>query len=319
MGKVWIPGGGGYADIDSVTATAGDVEKGKVFVNSNGDPVTGTLELTGNAVASQVLSGKTFYNTQLREKQTGTLVERGVTQNGTLGNGSDYIALNQLPEGFYRSNVQARVSLSALASYCGLTPYTIKEGVTIAGVTGKYKGATLQLQQVSGSFSDTKVTFYNGYLGFDKDRAWHLYGQSYPFDNMDFLGNYTRYYGAYAAVSSSSPAFKVLFRLSDPIDVTAYKQLNVTLSTSAYYGASSSMKKDWDGAVKIGFGATGMSTDAFVASTSRSSNSDQSTSVVNISGLSGNYSLFAWMYIPEQGSRGGADLRLATQNINLTI
>ena len=46
MGKVWIPGGGGYADIDSVTATAGDVEKGKVFVNSNGDPVTGTLELT---------------------------------------------------------------------------------------------------------------------------------------------------------------------------------------------------------------------------------------------------------------------------------
>ncbi|RHP57403.1 hypothetical protein DWZ16_10940 [Clostridium sp. AF29-8BH] len=319
MGKIWIPGGGGYVDIDSVTATAGDVEKGKVFVNSNGDPVTGTLELTGNAAANQVLSGKTFYNTQLREKQTGTLPERSVTQNGTLGNGSDYIAINQLPEGFYRSNVQARVPLSTLANYCGLTPYTIKEGVTIAGVTGKYKGATLKLQEVTGSFSTEKINFYNGYLGFSKDRAWHLYGQNYPWNSLELLGSSYKYLGIKGGVGSSSTGLKGLFRLSDPIDVTAYTKLNVELSTSGYKGSSSSTKRDWGDAVKFGFGATGMSTDAFVASISRASNSDLATSVVDVSGLSGNYSLFAHVYIPAQGSSGGAYLTVHTEDISLTI
>ena len=47
---IWLPGGGG-ADLDVVTAAAGDVVKGKVIVDAEGNPLTGTLELTGNAVA----------------------------------------------------------------------------------------------------------------------------------------------------------------------------------------------------------------------------------------------------------------------------
>lgn len=43
MGNVLITGGGSGADLDVVTATANDVASPKVFVNQDGEPVTGTL------------------------------------------------------------------------------------------------------------------------------------------------------------------------------------------------------------------------------------------------------------------------------------
>ena len=73
MGHVLYPLGGGGADASVITATAGDVIKGKVILNTNGDPITGTLELTGNAGTGDVLSGKTFYNTNPKSKLTGTM------------------------------------------------------------------------------------------------------------------------------------------------------------------------------------------------------------------------------------------------------
>ena len=60
MGKIWIPGGGGGgADLDVVTAAADDVLSGKVIVDKDGEPLTGTLALSGNAGAGDVLSGRT--------------------------------------------------------------------------------------------------------------------------------------------------------------------------------------------------------------------------------------------------------------------
>ena len=38
---IWLPGGGG-ADLDAVTASAGDVLAGKVIVGPDGEPLTGT-------------------------------------------------------------------------------------------------------------------------------------------------------------------------------------------------------------------------------------------------------------------------------------
>ena len=64
MGMVLMPGiaGGGH-DLDVITATAGDVVAGKVIVDKDGNPLTGTLALTGNAGAADVRNGKTFYST----------------------------------------------------------------------------------------------------------------------------------------------------------------------------------------------------------------------------------------------------------------
>ncbi len=80
MGRVLMTGGGGGADLDVITAEADDILSGKVIVDKDGNPLTGTLTLSGDAGAGDVLSGKTFYTTNPKSKQTGTM--------GTMGGGT---------------------------------------------------------------------------------------------------------------------------------------------------------------------------------------------------------------------------------------
>ena len=77
MGTILMPGGGGGIDLDVVTAAAGDILSGKVIVGADGEPLTGTLALTGNAGTEDVLSGKTFYNADAKTKHSGTMANRG--------------------------------------------------------------------------------------------------------------------------------------------------------------------------------------------------------------------------------------------------
>ena len=51
MGKILMPGGGGGADLDVITAGAEDVLAGKVIVDNNGEPLTGTMADQGNSVS----------------------------------------------------------------------------------------------------------------------------------------------------------------------------------------------------------------------------------------------------------------------------
>ena len=77
MGMILMPGGGGGIDLDVVTALAGDIISGKVIVGPDGEPLTGTLSLSGNAAVGDVLSGKTFYSADAKTKLTGTMANRG--------------------------------------------------------------------------------------------------------------------------------------------------------------------------------------------------------------------------------------------------
>ncbi|HJC48014.1 MAG TPA: hypothetical protein IAA04_08175, partial [Candidatus Lachnoclostridium pullistercoris] len=43
MGRIWMPGGGGGADLDAVTAGANDVVAPKVIVGPDGEPISGNL------------------------------------------------------------------------------------------------------------------------------------------------------------------------------------------------------------------------------------------------------------------------------------
>lgn len=67
----------GGAVLEETTATAGDILKGKTANDGEGEQITGTLELTGDAGAGEVLSGKTFYTTNPKSKQTGTMRNNG--------------------------------------------------------------------------------------------------------------------------------------------------------------------------------------------------------------------------------------------------
>lgn len=142
-----VGGAGGIASLDFVTAEAGDILGGKVGADKDGEPVNGLLVLSGNAAASDVSSGKTFYTTDPKSKQTGTLKECGQSQTaggwGSGGSGSDaYFAMNRIPEGIYRSGgtdwgPEIRMKQSDVRSAIGATnPANWRPTVTIAGLKG---------------------------------------------------------------------------------------------------------------------------------------------------------------------------------------
>lgn len=131
MGIVCMMGGGGTTDLDQITAEAGDVIAGKIIVDQEGNPVTGTLTLDGTAEASNVLAGTTFYNTDAKNKVTGTMANRG-TYNATITSVNGSVTL---PAGYY-SGGKVSVNLSG-------STYTCTFGTTKAASTyGQYQVGT---------------------------------------------------------------------------------------------------------------------------------------------------------------------------------
>lgn len=125
MGKIWMPGGGGGTDLDVITAAAGDVLKGKVIVDADGNPLTGTLELTGNARTGDVLAGKTFYNNNAKSKQTGTMPKKK-KKNASLNCGASYT----IPAGYH--NGSGKITANSLSSQTSgtATAAYIRKGYT---------------------------------------------------------------------------------------------------------------------------------------------------------------------------------------------
>ena len=57
MGKIGMSGGGSSADLDVITAGAGDVLAGKVIVDQDGNPLTGTMPNRGAVSQSLAING----------------------------------------------------------------------------------------------------------------------------------------------------------------------------------------------------------------------------------------------------------------------
>ena len=88
--------GGGGADVSGVTATAADVDTGKVFVDSSGAEVPGTSTYKAQYTALNTLVGQTTATPE--DVDSGKLF---VKSDGTQGTGistykADYTALNTL-------------------------------------------------------------------------------------------------------------------------------------------------------------------------------------------------------------------------------
>lgn len=164
MGRIWIPGGGGGNDLDVITAAAGDIREGKVIVDKDGEPLTGTLvdngswsssglvagasvtipagihdgtgkvtaksladQTPGNLAAEKMLSG--VYGYSNGAKVTGNIASMGA-QTVTPGNAAKTVSCS----GKYMTG---NVTVSAVAN---LTAANIKKGVTVGGVTGTWEG-----------------------------------------------------------------------------------------------------------------------------------------------------------------------------------
>lgn len=142
MGRILMTGGGGGADLDVITAEADDILSGKVIVDKDGNPLTGTLTLSGDAGAGDVLSGKTFYTTNPKSKQTGTM--------GTMGGGT-----------YTPKAVQQTVSCSGkrmtgnivIKGDGNLTGNNILYGKSIFGVSGNVNAYRSGFKQINSNGS----------------------------------------------------------------------------------------------------------------------------------------------------------------------
>ena len=115
--------GGEYGNV-----TPEDVIKGVTFGTEEGLK-TGTLELTGDATTTDVLSGKTFYSTNPKSKLTGTMSNRGAVTYTITTQGGSYT----IPAGYH--NGSGKVT----ANFANLIPSNIRDGVIIGGVRGSLK------------------------------------------------------------------------------------------------------------------------------------------------------------------------------------
>ena len=131
MGRIWLPGGAGGADLDVITAGAGDVLSGKVIVDKEGEPLAGTLTLTGTAADSHVLAGQTYYNTDAKTKRTGGMANRGAVSQALNAGGSYTI-----PAGYH--NGAGKVTANSLASQ---TSANAAAGHILSGKTAWVNGA----------------------------------------------------------------------------------------------------------------------------------------------------------------------------------
>lgn len=156
-------GGGGGTGSDELTATAGDVVKGKTAVtsDSNDEAIPGTLELTGNAGAADVLAPKTFYTTDPKTKQTGTMVDKSGTSqsaSGTLDTTNSRVNLTVPATGKYSITSKLYIAYSTLATLIGLTAAKIAAGITILGIAGTFSddGTATAAQILTGMVAYVK-------------------------------------------------------------------------------------------------------------------------------------------------------------------
>ena len=147
-----------------MTASASDVIKNKVIVGPDGEPITGTLELTGNAGVGNVLAGKTFYNNDAKTKQTGTMANRGAVSS-SLNCGGSYT----IPAGYH--NGSGRITANGLA---GQTAGTALAGDIYPGKTAWVNGV-----QITGAMT----------LGYGGTYSPQNYTQTIYCDGARMIGN----------------------------------------------------------------------------------------------------------------------------------
>lgn len=150
-------------DTTSATAEAADVRSGQTFVNSDGALVTGTSTKDSDtsadtALASEVLSGKTAH-------ARGAQLTGSMANNGSWSDTIDDLNPVTIPTGYHSGGGQISIAASDAAK---LVPSSIKNGVTILGVTGDYTGSEnvrLQAKTATPSNSQQTVVADSGYTG----------------------------------------------------------------------------------------------------------------------------------------------------------
>lgn len=131
-------GGGGLSSgkLAQATAAESDVLSGKKFYAGNKNLKTGTLALSGNANAEQVLSGYTFYSDNAKSRLTGRMTNRGNISATLNPGGSKSYSAGYYSGGTIKCNSATSVIKTTTLSFSTSweSPFTKNAPGTIVGV-----------------------------------------------------------------------------------------------------------------------------------------------------------------------------------------
>lgn len=154
-----MSGGGSSVDLDVITATAEDILAGKTGVDQEGEPVAGTLALSGNAGVGDVLNGKTFYTTNPKTKQTGTLTLSGNAQAVHVLNGETFYTTDPKSKQTGSMTVNSLLSFSVAVNSGRRVTATWKNPIQAAGKP--YSGVYIKYS-ISGNPGTGGTQIYKG-------------------------------------------------------------------------------------------------------------------------------------------------------------
>lgn len=287
---IWLPGGGG-ADLDVVTAGAGDVLAGKVIVGPDGEPLTGTLALSGNASDGQVLNGQTYYNTDAKTKRTGTMPNRGAVNQSLAINGSYTI-----PAGFHNGSgkVTQDIPTKGAQTY---TPGTANQ--TIAA--GQYLTGP---QTIKGDPNLISANIVKGKTIFGVPGVAEEYKT--PASMPSYVGTIT-YHNGTATLSNgqnyleiTQNAFngaKSIARFNTAVNLSGWNYINTTVKSSRAYKVYIGISKN-----------TNLQNFAFDAQWVGTNPNTAGDVKLNVSSFSGTYYLYIGMEtITDAGRTGFAE------------
>ena len=185
------------------------------------------------AGAYNILDGKTAYVNG--QKVTGTFPNKGQNQYGSgMTEGSDYYAINGLPEGAYlksgNTNPEARLAKSTVRNYLGISAAKIAKGQTIGGVAGTFYGnkkcigaSVYDSRNGSDSYAEQSFTmpangtvYYGGCAGgwyYSSDGSWAtcaVYKNGNAMDNRNISGGSYMFRGTMFNKSFSASAGDVI-------------------------------------------------------------------------------------------------------------
>lgn len=166
MARFYPSGGGGGADVDVVTAGAGDVLNGKIIVGADGEPLSGTMPNNG-AVSSSLNCGESYTIPQGYHDGSG-----GVTANSLASQTSANATANKILNGYMAwvngtkltGNVSVTSAISFSAAALSTTSIRISwknpskgvySGVQIRMSTSGYPGVSGGTLKYTGTGSST--------------------------------------------------------------------------------------------------------------------------------------------------------------------
>lgn len=221
MSKIWIPGSGGGADLDVITAQAGDILAGKVIVDPDGEPLTGTMP--NNGAVSKVLPINGSYTIPAGYHNGSGKVTQSIPTRGAATIIPSTANQTAISAGYYASgNV-------IVAGDPNLQAGNIKKGARIFGVTGTFEGLVTSPYYLwrRGSFQNGQSMSFGNGDGI-AGAALYITGGSY-FNNFVDLTNH-RYLKT--VVKGASRGGEVCINVKNPSDGKTVATLRVYAYTA---------------------------------------------------------------------------------------